>query len=280
MRFFFRSRKFKLLAAVLSLTVIIAVVLFAVGETAMPGGSIIDTVTAPFRAVANWATEGVSNIVGSFSDRKQLAEENSRLESENAELISELLEYQKALTENEELKKYLEIKERNGDFIMEPATVVLRDSSDPYGGFTVNRGSLDGVALRDPVITEKGLVGYVSEVGLSYAKVTTILDSEISIAAVDRRTSDIGVAGGSLSLAAEGRLKLYNIQRTAMMAVGDYVVSSGGGVFPEGLLIGRISSVGSENDGMSLYAELEPAVDVASLKSVMIITYFSGQGMQ
>ena len=279
MRFFFRSKKFKILAAVLAAVTALAVILFVVGETAMPGGSIIDTVAAPFRAAVNWVTDGVKNIGKSLSDRSALEEENEKLRNENRDLTSDMLDYQQIKAENEEYKKYLEIKERNKDFMFEPATVIMRDTSDPYGGFTVNRGSVDGIAVKDPVITENGLVGYVTEVGLSYAKVTTVLDSSIAVAAIDRRTSDIGVAGGSLELASNGRLKFYNVRRTALVAVGDYVVSSGGGVFPEGLLIGRITGVFSDNISTGLYAEVEPAVDVSSLESVMVITYFSGPGL-
>ena len=56
------------------------------------------------------------------------------------------------------------------------------------------------------------------------------------------------------------------------------VTSGQGGVFPPGLLFGKILDVNPESDGLSLYAIIEPYVDVRSLKNVMVITSFDGQG--
>ena len=280
MRFFFRSRKFKILLSVFLGLVILAGILFATGETLTPGSNIVATVTAPFKEAANWVTSGVSKFFKAFGEYDKLALENEELRKENEALVSELLKHQEAVTENEFLKEFLEIKEKNKDYIMEPATVTVRDTNDPYGGFTVNKGSLDGIAVGDPVITSAGLVGYVSEVGLSYAKVTTILSSNTNIAAIDRRTADVGVVGGSLKLAAEGKCRMYNIRNTAPVAVGDYVVTSGGGVYPEGLIIGKISAVTADDVTLSLTAEIIPSAEVYSSDNVMIITYFAGQGAQ
>ena len=278
MRFFFRSRKFKILASVLAALIVVATVLIIAGETASPEGGIINSLISPFRAGFNAVADGVTRFFESFTRYDDVTRENEALRAENASLVSELMENQKAIEENEFFKKYLEIKEKNNDFIMEPATVVSRDSSDPYGSFTLNRGSTDGVALYDPVMTDSGLVGYVTELGLSYAKVTTLLDSGIRVAALDRRTGEIGVIGGDISLAADGKTRMFNINRSAGAAVGDYIVTSGGGVFPEGLVIGRITAVSADTANMSLVAEVAPAVDCTEIEKVMILTYFAGQG--
>ena len=57
--------------------------------------------------------------------------------------------------------------------------------------------------------------------------------------------------------------------------------SSGvGGVFPKGLLIGTVEEVQVENHGMSLYAVIEPVVDITSVKDVIVITEFEGQTVE
>ena len=280
MRFFFRSRKFKILLSIFLLLVISAGILFSIGETVTPGSSLAATIVAPFKEAANWVSGGISKFFKTFGEYDDLALKNDALRKENEELVSQLVDYQQAIKENEFLKEFLEIKEKNKDYIMEPATVVSRDTSDAYGGFVLNKGSLDGIAVGDPVITSAGLVGYVGEVGLSYSKVTTVLSSLANVSAVDRRTGDVGVVGGALELAQKGNCRMYNIRNRASVAVGDYVVTSGGGMYPEGLIIGKIVSITTDELNISLSAEIEPVADIVGSDNVMIITYFAGQGAE
>lgn len=278
MRFFFRSRKFKILATVMAILLAVSGLMILIGETAAPATNLLETIISPFQIAANWVGEQIHGMKSSASEQKRLAAENDELRKENESLISELLDYQNAMRENEFLKEFLEIKEGHTDFIMEPASVVSRDLSDPYGGFTLNKGTLDGIAINDPVITSAGLVGYISGVGLSYAEVTSLYSSSIHVAASDRRTADVGVVSGTLELAANRQCRMSQIQRTAGVAEGDYIVTAGGNIFPEGLLLGRIASVKSDATSASLIAELNPIVDIPSVQNVMVITYFSGQG--
>ena len=62
------------------------------------------------------------------------------------------------------------------------------------------------------------------------------------------------------------------------MAVGDFIVTSGEGIFPEGLLIGTVRSIGSEKYNTSLFAEVEPFANLNDIRDVMVITGFEGQG--
>lgn len=95
----------------------------------------------------------------------EILEENERLKEENRRLTQRQLEFDKYKLENEQLKEYLDIKEKNPDFDFETAFVIGRDPNDRFYAFTIDKGSLDGISLHDPVITEDGLVGMVVEVG-------------------------------------------------------------------------------------------------------------------
>lgn len=280
MRFFFRSRKFKILAGVLAALIFVTALLYLAGETAAPGSNALEIIVSPIRTATNWVVGGVKDFFAAFRDYDRVSLENEELRKENESLTSELLDYEAAKQENEELKEYLGIKEKNQDFLMTPANVVSRDSADPFGCFVVNKGSTDGVALYDPVITSAGLVGYVSEVGLAYSKVTTVLDGAIQIAALDRRTGDIGVVTGNLKSAGEGNTCITDILRSSSISEGDYIVTSGGGVFPKGLLIGRVKTVRSDPTAACLIADITPTVDVTRLQSVMVLTYFVGQNTE
>ena len=278
MRFFFRSRKFKIMLTVTCIVVSLALIGAVVGSAFSPQNGIFGAATSSITQFFNNVSKEIGLFFEKFEGNDKLMEENLSLKQQINDLTSDLMDYEKAKQENEMYEKYYGIKEQNTDYIMEPAMLISRNADDPYGSFNVNKGSLQGVALHDPVITDAGLVGYISEVNPSYSKVTTILDTAISCGGIDRRTRDAGVVSGELSLAEQGKTRLNNLLRSSAVTSGDYVVTSGGGVFPEGIVIGTIDSVHNETYNTALYAVITPVVDFNELRDVMIITYFTGQG--
>lgn len=278
MRFFFRSRKFKIILAVVAMLIAVSVVFAAIGGKMSPQADIAGTISAPFRALATRISDGISNFVGTYTEGERLSLENAELESEIAELREKLADYEKISSENKFYKDYLEIKDKNPSFKFEAATLISRDKEDPYKGFVINKGTVNGISANDPVITEAGLIGFVSQAGLTTSKVVTLLSPELSAGALDNRTNDSGVLSGSVELASKGKTRFYNLSRSCNIAVGDYVVTSGEGIFPSGLLIGTIQTIGSDKYNTSIYAEIRPFVDFESIKGVMVITEFEGQG--
>lgn len=278
MRFFFRSQKFKIILTVICAILIMALITAIVGSAFSPQNGILGAATSSITKLFNDISNEVGSFFKKFESNNELIEENLALKQKVNELTSNLMDYEKAKQENEMYEKYYGIKEHNTDYIMEPAMLISRNLNDPYGSFNINKGSLHGIALNDPVITEDGLVGYICEVNPSYSKVTTILDTAISCGGLDRRTRDAGIISGELSLAEQGKTRLNNLLRSSGVATGDYIVTSGGGVFPEGLVIGTVDSVHNEHYSTALYAIITPIVDFSELRDVMVITYFTGQG--
>ncbi|HAL20177.1 MAG TPA: rod shape-determining protein MreC [Ruminococcaceae bacterium] len=278
MRFFFRSRQFKIIAAVFAALIVIAAVTAAVGGRMSPGANIFGTVTAPFRSLASKISGGISSFVEVYTEGEKLNIKNAELETEISELRKKLADYEQAVSENEFYKNYLDIKDANPSFKFMAATLISRDKEDPYKGFIINKGSVNGVSAHDPVITNEGLVGYIGEVGLTTSKVVTVLSAELTAGALDNRTSDSGVLSGSAELASEGLTKFYNLSRSCNIAVGDYVVTSGEGIFPKGLLIGTVQTIGSDKYNTSIYANVKPFADIDGIRGVMVITEFEGQG--
>lgn len=278
MRFFFRSRQFKIIAAVFAALIVIAAVTAAVGGRMSPGANIFGTVTAPFRSLASKISGGISSFVEVYTEGEKLNIKNAELETEISELRKKLADYEQAVSENEFYKNYLDIKDANPSFKFTAATLISRDKEDPYKGFIINKGSVNGVSAHDPVITDEGLVGYIGEVGLTTSKIVTVLSAELTAGALDNRTSDSGVLSGSAELASEGLTKFYNLSRSCNIAVGDYVVTSGEGIFPKGLLIGTVQTIGSDKYNTSIYANVKPFADIDGIRGVMVITEFEGQG--
>lgn len=277
MRFFFRSRQFKMILIITAILLMVSLICGIIGGTMSPQSNIFGSIAAPFRSAATHIAESVSDFFTAIRDGEKLMIENAELETQMAEMREKLADYEKKTEENKFLKDFLGIKEANNDFKFETAILISRDIEDPYGGFVINKGTLDGVAAYDPVITADGLVGYISETGLTTSKVITILSTELTAGALDNRTNDSGIVTGTPELAQKGMTKLRNLSRSCNIAVGDYIVTSGEGVFPAGILIGSIDTIGSDKYNTSIYANVKPFADIENIRNVMVITDFKGQ---
>ncbi len=277
MRFFFRSRKFKVILAIFLTVVLIATLSWVAGGVISPASSLSGVIIAPFQKLGTAISNGFNDLTNKFKSNETLILEKSELQDEINDLNHKIADYEKMKSDNEFYKQFLEIKNANPDFKFADAVIISRDTTDEYGGFTIDVGSLNGIKAHDPVITSAGLVGYVSQVGMTTSKVTTILNPNAAVGVVDNRTSDAGIIGGNLTLSQQGKTRMYNIRRASNVAIGDYIVTSGSGVFPKGLLVGKISNIAQEEYSTSLYAEIKPFVDVKSIRRVMILTDFSGK---
>ena len=278
MRFFFRSRQFKIILAILIALVTISVIFSIIGSKISPQSNIAGTITAPIRSAATAISNAFSDFFKMMDDSNELMLKNSELEAELNDLREKQADYEEITAQNEFYKNYLDIKDSHPDFKFAPATLISRDSADPYKGFVINKGSTDGIKAYDPVITDAGLVGYISEVGLTTSKVTTVLSTDLTLGALDNRTNDSGIISGSLEIAKDGQTRFKNLSRSCNIAIGDYVVTSGEGIFPKGLLIGTISYIGNDEYNTSIFANIEPFVDMNNIRNVMVITEFEGQG--
>ncbi|MBR6501962.1 MAG: rod shape-determining protein MreC [Clostridia bacterium] len=278
MRFFLRSRQFKIILAIFCVVVIATLSFVIVGNHMSPQTDLASTISTPIKSFFAGISNTVSDFFDSFNSGNELNLENAALRAEIDSLRQKIADYDEAIKQNEFYKDYLDIKDENPDFSFTDATLIARDSDDPYGGFTINKGSTSNISKYDPVITNSGIVGYVTEVGLTSSKVTTILNPELTLGALDNRTSDSGVVTGSLPLAQKGYCRFANLSRSCTVAVGDYVVTSGEGIFPEGLLIGSVDNIGIDDSNNSIYAEIKPFAQLDEIRSVMVITSFDGQG--
>ena len=278
MRFFFRSKQFKIILSTVIILLALSLTFFLIGGRISPQADVMGTLTAPFKAAVTKLSDSINDFFTAYTEGNEIMLKNTELEAELSKLREQLADYEKVTAQNEFYKNYLEIKENNPDFKFAHATLISRDKGDPYKSFVINKGTASGIDKYDPVITNAGLVGYIAEVGLTTSKVTTILSPDITLGALDNRTTDSGLLSGSLEQANEGNTRLYNLSRSCTVAIGDYVVTSGEGIFPEGLLVGTIMSIGSDEYNTSIFASVKPFADIEDLREVMVITSFKGQG--
>lgn len=279
MKEFFKSFACKVLGLIA--LVLIGVMIYAAstgGFSTIPA-AISGAVITPLQTAITSLSDGVSGFFGQFGGSGELRKQLEEKDKEILELRQKVIDYDKMKEENDWYAEILGLHEQHSDFTFEPGRIIAVDPSGEYGNFSINAGSVNGISAGDPVVTAEGLVGVVYEVNVTSAKVRTILDPATRASATISRNGDTGTTGGSVALAQKGRFRLNKLERNSGAAVGDIVVTSGfGGVFPSGLSVGKIIAVTPESDGLTLYATVEPYVDLGALKNVMVITSFAGQG--
>ena len=276
------QNKFFLICLCIALVLTIVPSAFAVMGYRGLAKNIVGTVTMPVRWVATVVGDAFEGWGKYFGTMKALNEENQALIDENEALKEQLQNAELLEKENERLRDYLDMKNKYPSFAMEEGLVISHSSGNYITNFTLNRGTLHGIAPNMPVITKDGIVGYVVEVGLNWCMVSTLIETATSVGAYIPRSEVVGIVSGDYSMRHEGICKIGYIDAEADIEVGDTVYSSGtGSVYPADLKIGTITAIEANEYDRTLVATITPAVDFSSLKWVMIITgYQNGGGMQ
>ena len=276
MKDFFRQNGILLLVIALLLSILLGLATMLLGGSADPLSNVVNTVTAPIRggiaAAADWA-EGVYTYVFRYGE---LQEELAGLRTQVADLEEQVRQAQEANRENEQLRKLLQLRDRRRDFTFEAAKVTARSTSNWESILTISQGTSSGVEAGSCVVTENGvLVGVVSEAGLNWAAVSTIINTDIEIGGIVNRTFSAGVLEGDFSLMSQGRLKMNYLPEGAQLVSGDEVLTSGrGDVYPSGLVVGQVEGVFTDPSGQTRYAVVRPAVDLEALIEVFVIKEF------
>ncbi|MBQ9673517.1 MAG: rod shape-determining protein MreC [Ruminococcus sp.] len=272
MKEIFRAKSFK----VLIVTLIVLVVLG--GTSKIFGTSVLSSLTGYITT----SMQRVSAQVTKNSSEKtyeELLAENEQLKSEIAQLRNQLADYTDIKEENQRLWKYYDLKKADNNYRFVPVNVIRRDPSSEFYSFTADRGNGENISVNDPVVTENGLVGYVSEVNASYCKVTTILSPDLSAGARDIKSSDSGIVTGNAVYSDSNLTTMTKLSETNKIKKGDQISTTGiGGMYPEKISIGTVKSLEYDDYDASLYAVIEPYEDVRNITDAIIITEFNGKG--
>ena len=253
-------------------------VLFVYGQATgnpSPVSDLIGSLTAPVQRLFAGAADKLGDLLGYFHRYDDLEAENRALREELYDLRQLAEEYYAAVEENKHLRALAGLAEKHTDFTWELANVTAKPTGGYQNGFSIDRGTKHGVEAGDPVMTDAGLVGYISSVGYNYAEVTTLVSMEFKAGARVSRTREIVVAEGSFALAADDRLRLSYLENNMDLEIGDLIETSGsGGLFPKGLVIGTVERIDLELSGISSYAVVRPAVDFDHLTAVFVVKDF------
>jgi len=273
---FFDTWKFKILVIVAVFLVGIMAYAGANGRLTAAPQELLSVVLTPLQKVTSALSGGAASVWEKYTSIDDVMDRNEQLEAENAELRQQMVDYDRIKAENDAYKALARIQDTNSEATYVSAFVIGRDPLDEFGGFTLDQGSTDGVAVNDAIISDRGyLLGVVVEVDATSCKVMTILHPSFNAAGVISRTRENGIITGSADYAADGQCVLTNLDRATEARKGDQVITTGlGGVFPANLLVGTVQEVVPEQSGKSSSAVILPGADPRTVKHVFIITEY------
>ena len=276
MKDFFDTWKFKILVIVAVFLVGIMAYAGANGRLTAAPQELLSVVLTPLQKVTSALSGGAASVWEKYTSIDDVMDRNEQLEAENAELRQQMVDYDRIKAENDAYKALARIQNTNSEASYVSAFVIGRDPLDEFGGFTLDQGSTDGVAVNDAIISDRGyLLGVVVEVDATSCKVMTILHPSFNAAGVISRTRENGIITGSADYAADGQCVLTNLERATEARKGDQVITTGlGGVFPANLLVGTVQEVVPEQSGKSSSAVILPGADPRTVKHVFIITEY------
>ncbi|MBH25736.1 MAG: rod shape-determining protein MreC [Myxococcales bacterium] len=245
----------------------------------VPGRHVVDRAMlmalAPLQAGAHF---GVSFIEGFWQDYialRDLKQENESLRQEISRLREERARLIGVLQENKRLRGLLDFQQQRPELKLQPARVIAREIT-PY--FRVLRVRLDTGDASTPikpqmaVVSHEGVVGQVIEAYDEYADVMLIADPRSNVDVIDQRTRARGIAIG-LGHKRDYEARLSYLLRKDEINEQDQLVTSGkGGIFPQELIVGTITSIDSREYGLNQQATVEPSVDFGRLEEVFIVT--------
>jgi rod shape-determining protein MreC len=196
-----------------------------------------------------------------------LREEN-RILHERMDLLTRMAEETQAVhDENSRLRNLLNFR-KIIPYISIPAQIIGRDPSNWSNSAIIDKGSRHGISENMAVVSTRGLIGRVVEVGRYSSKVLLITDPNLKAGVLIRRNRQ----GGLLVGMSGSRCKIIYISLDSDAKAGDKVMTAGfGSVFPKGILIGEIEKVGKEKGRLYKYAIVKPSQDLSKLEEVLCI---------
>jgi rod shape-determining protein MreC len=225
---------------------------------------------APIQMGVSETLQEATGFVDTVQRVRILANENAEFRDQLDQLQSELVRMHELEVENRDLRNLLSLKEKTGPGALIPVSVIGRDDTPYVQAITIDRGASEGIRQDAVVVTHKGLVGRVERVNPTSAKVRLINDLNSSVGVrLQTETRTTGVLRGQ----SQGNsLVIAYIRQDDPITQGDTVLTSGQGeVFPEGLVVGKVTRVERKDADPFQAAVVEPAVEMDKLERLYVL---------
>ena len=272
MKRLFQNRALVVVMVIVAVVLIASAALSIFSDGTSVAHKVANAIISPFEKVFTSIKNGVASLWEAQTQYDELLAENEELRDEIRELEKLIGDAELYREENEELRALLDIRRSYVDLSIDTATIIAWNDTSWASTFTINKGTRDGVREQTCVITKDGLVGVVERVENSYAEVRTLIDTKFSTGVRLKRTNLFAVANGEFTLMKDGLLRVEMLPLDSDVKVGDQLVTSGvSDLFPPDIVIGTVTAVDTEDGGMTMYAEVAPAVVLDELTQVFVV---------
>jgi rod shape-determining protein MreC len=236
-------------------------------SVAMPFEVAGERIARPFRDAWGWA----SDLVGA-------KQENEELRKQVEALRQQVIQDETAVSENDRLRdllKFVDGPSFPAGFTGVSTRVVGRPPSAYNQEVLIAAGSSAGVSRNDPVVTQDGLVGLVTEVTSNGAKVTLLTDQSSAVSAIVLESGAAGLVrhGPSDSSA----LVLDRVGKDELVEEGNLVITAGWrsgkleSLYPRGIPVGMVKSVGQQDVDLYTRIQVAPLVNFDALAEVIVL---------
>lgn len=263
-----------LLVIVITIVLLVTIALTANSNSSLNWvGNILSVPLSPIQELLSSAGRKIDDAVSFFKDIQAIKAENEQLKNRISELERENRELKVYKEKNEQLREALNLKDRFADYTVVGSNVIAKDAGNWFDIFRIDVGTRDGIKADMPVITNsRGLVGRILSSDLTSSKVISIIDEDSQVAGWISKSGGHVIVRGDITLKDKGLCRMDYIAGDIDVNVGDVIETSGlGGIYPKGIVIGKVKEIRMINSEFNRYAIIEPAVDFKGLEEVYVL---------
>ena len=269
-----RKNQFKKITIIFSLVLLIIIIGLTTGGRErvtkfenFVGNSLIP-IQKSFNVVANFTESIIGPIIKIWDNQNDI----EQLKSENEELREQLIVATLGTNEYSELMSLRNVFNFIGDYYVSrliSARIVSKDPGNLFNMFIIDKGLNDNVTKNSVIINGDGLIGLAYETSDDWSKVISIIDNKSSIGfkILDSVRDFEGIINGGI----DGQLKGMLFDPKAEVIKGDLIITSGKGLYPEGIVIGRVKEIKIDKDIFLTNIVVEPLVNFTKLDRVLVV---------
>jgi len=262
------SKRTLAVAAIIVMVVLCIIVLSVSGRRgyASYGSGLAMAFAAPFQEVTSRSLHFVKGIWNHYFYLVSVSERNDELKKSLDDALEKNNRCKEIELSNFRLRSLLNFR-RTVEVRVIAAEVISKDPSPWFKSIVIDKGKADGVAKGMPVVAPQGIVGLITNVSYRYSNVLLVIDQNSAVDSLIQRTRARGILKGN-----SDRCLFKYVLRKHDIIEGDTVISSGlDGVFPKGLLLGRVMEITRSNSGIFQEVSVIPYVDFEKLEEVLVV---------
>ena len=195
-----------------------------------------------------------TNFISSYLNLKN---ENESLNKENTELKKLIYNYSKSTIDGVKYEVF-------------NSKVIKNSYSRNNNYLTINIGNIDSISEDMGVVSNKGIIGITDRVSKNYSRVISVLNTKLNLNAKLKKSNHFGILNwNGLNYST---VQLIDLPKQTKISIGDTVITGGNSfIFPEGVLIGSVSSFKLDDTQNYIEAEVSLFNDMTNIKSIYVI---------